>query len=73
MLIVIVVVVDWGRTLLTSQIFSVASYSEREKSDKFCSEALISALSSFMCCKAMTRDHGFTSLLKEVILRIFML
>ena len=30
-------------TLLTSQVISVAFYSEREKSDKFCSEALISA------------------------------
>ena len=29
--------------LLTSRVISVASYSEREKSDKFCSEALISA------------------------------
>ena len=30
-------------TLLTSQVISVAFYSEREKSDNFCSEALISA------------------------------
>ena len=29
-------------TLLISQVISVALYSEREKSDKFCSEALIS-------------------------------
>ena len=38
------VVVDLGFTTpLTSQVISVAFYSEREKSDKFCSEALISA------------------------------
>ena len=42
-LFVIVVVVLGFTTLLTSQIISVAFYSEREKSDKFCSEALISA------------------------------
>ena len=30
-------------TPLTSQVTSVAFYSEREKFDKFCSEALISA------------------------------
>ena len=41
---VVVVVVDLGfTTLLTSQVISVAFYREREKSDKFCSEALISA------------------------------
>ena len=28
----------------------------REKSDKFCSEALISAWDSFTCCKSSTRD-----------------
>ena len=40
----ILIVVDFGITmLLTSQVISVAFYSEREKSDKFCSEALISA------------------------------
>ena len=39
----VVVVVDLGfTTLLTSQVISVAFYIEREKSDKFCSEALIS-------------------------------
>ena len=39
-----VVVVDLGfTTLLTSQVISVSFYSEREKSDKFCSEALILA------------------------------
>ena len=30
-------------TLLTSQVISISFYNEREKSDKFCSEALISA------------------------------
>ena len=54
---VVVVVVDFGFTsLLTSQVISVAFYSEREKSDKFCSEALISAWGSFMCHKSTTRD-----------------
>ena len=38
----LVVVLDFT-TLLTSRVISVAFYSEREKSDKFCSEALISA------------------------------
>ena len=38
------IVLDLGfTTLLTSQVISVAFYSEREKSDNFCSEALISA------------------------------
>ena len=38
------VVVDWGFTThLTSQAICVAFYSEREKSDKFCSEAVISS------------------------------
>ena len=40
----IFVVVDLGFTmLLTSRVISVAFYSEHEKADKFCSEALISA------------------------------
>ena len=34
----------------------VASDKEREKSDKFCSEALISAWGSFTCRKSTTRD-----------------
>ena len=43
-LLFLLVIGDWGfTTLLTSQVISVAFYSEREKSDKFCSEALISA------------------------------
>ena len=38
------VVVDLGfTTLLTSQVISMTFYSEREKSDKFCSEVLVSA------------------------------
>ena len=41
--VVIVAVVLGFTTLLTSQVISVAFYSEREKADKFCSEALISA------------------------------
>ena len=49
------VVVNWGfPTLLTSQIISVAFYSEREKADKFCSEVLISAWGSFTCRKSTT-------------------
>ena len=48
---------DWDfTTLLTSQVISVAFYREREKSDKFCSEALISAWGSFTCRESMTRD-----------------
>ena len=60
----VVVVVDLGfTTLLTSQVISVALYSEREKYVKFCSEALISAWGSFPCRKYTTRDprHNFPS------------
>ena len=40
----VVVVVDLSFTmLLTSQVISITFYSERKKSDKFCSEALILA------------------------------
>ena len=42
-------------TLLTSKFISVAFSSEREKPDKFCSEALISAC-SFTSRKSTTRD-----------------
>ena len=42
--------------LLISQVISVAFYSEREKSEKFCSEALISAWGSFTYRKSTTRD-----------------
>ena len=37
-------------------IISVVFYSEREKSDKFCSEALLLAWGSFMCRKSTARD-----------------
>ena len=51
------VAVDLGfTTLLTSLVISDALYSEREKSEKFCSEALISAWGSFTCRKSTTRD-----------------
>ena len=43
-------------TLLTSQAISVAFFSEHEKSERFCSEALISAWGSFTCHKSTTRD-----------------
>ena len=43
-------------TILTSQVISVAFYSEREKSEKFCSVALISAWDSFTVRKSKTRD-----------------
>ena len=66
---VIKVVVDLDfTTLLTSQVISVAFYSEWETSDKFCSEALISAWGSSTCRKSTT--FGPTSLL---ILNIFTL
>ena len=52
----VVVLVLGFTTLLTSQVISVAFYSQRVKSDKFCSEALISAWGSFTCRKSTTRD-----------------
>ena len=58
---------------LNSQAICVAFYSECEKSDKFRSEALISAWGSFTCVKSTTRNPRFTFLPKEVILRIFTL
>ena len=62
----IVVVVDLGvATLLTSQVISVAFYSERKKSDKFCSETLISACGSFTAVNLLYGIHGFTSLPKD--------
>ena len=49
--------VDLGfTTRLTSQVISVAFYSEHEKSDKFCSEALILASGSFTCHKSTSQD-----------------
>ena len=50
------VVVLGFTTLLTSLGISIVFYSEREKSDKFCSEALITAWSSFTCRKSTRRD-----------------
>ena len=44
------------RHFLTSKVISVASDIEREKSNKFCSEALISAWGSFTYRKSTTRD-----------------
>ena len=44
------------RHFLRSYLISVASDIEREKFDKFCSEALISAWGSFTRCKSTTRD-----------------
>ena len=43
------------RHFLTSQVISIASDIEREKSDKFSSEAPISAWGSFTCRKSTTR------------------
>ena len=43
-------------TLLTSQVISITFYSEREKSDKVCSEALISVWGFFTCRKSTTWD-----------------
>ena len=42
---------------LTSQVISVAFYIEREKSDIFCLEVLISAWGYFTCRKYTTRDQ----------------
>ena len=47
-----VVVVQFFTSLLTSRVISVAFYSEREKSNKFCSESLFSAWGSFTCRKS---------------------
>ena len=49
--------VDLSFTMLsTSQVISVASYSERGNCDKFGSEALFSDWGSFTCRKSTTRD-----------------
>ena len=45
------------RHYLTSQVISVAFYIEREKSNKFCPEALVSAWGSFTCRKSTTGDQ----------------
>ena len=53
----LVTVVDFVfMMLLTSQVISVAFCNEREKTDKFYSEALISAWGSFTCRKSTRRD-----------------
>ena len=55
--VVVDAVLDLGfTTLVTSQLISVAFFSEREKSDKFCSGALNSAWDSFTCRRCTTRD-----------------
>ena len=55
--VVVVVVVYLGFTmLLTSQVIRVTFYSEREKPNKFCSEALILAWGSSSCNKSTSRD-----------------
>ena len=71
--VVVVVVVDLGLTTLLSQVISVAFYSEREKSEHFCSEALISAWRSFTCRTWRHGTYDFISLPKEVIPKIFTL
>ena len=43
-------------TLLTSQVISIAFYIEREKSNKYCLEALILTWDSFTCRKSTTRE-----------------
>ena len=53
---VVVVVILGFMMLSTSQVISITFYSEWEKSDKFCSEALILAWGSFTCRKSTTRD-----------------
>ena len=51
------VVVGLGfTTFLTSQVISIAFYSEHEKSDKFCSETQISAWGCFTSHKSTTWD-----------------
>ena len=52
--------VDLSFTMLsTSQVISVASYSERGNCDKFGSEALFSDWGSFTCRKSTTQDLRF--------------
>ena len=57
-----------GNDYLVCCVISVASDIERENADKFCSEALEVLLSAV---NLRHGTHGFTSLPKEVILRIF--
>ena len=57
----VVVVLDLGfTTLLTTQVIIVAFYSEREKTNKFYSEALISAWGSFTCRKSKISEGNHT-------------
>ena len=70
---VVVLAVLGFTTLLTSQVISVAFYRERQKSDKFCSEALIRLEVLLRAINLRHGTHGFTSLPKEVILRSFTL
>ena len=56
--VVVVVVVVWGfTTLVTSQVIGVTFYSEREKSDKFCSETWV----LLRAVNLRHGTHGFTS------------
>ena len=72
-LLLLVVVVLGFTMLLTSQVISIVSYSEREKSDKFCSEALFRLEVLLRAINLWHGTHGITSLPKEVILWIFTL
>ena len=73
-IVVVRVVVNLGfTTLLTSQVISVAFYSARVNSNKFCSEALISAWGSFTCRKSTTRDPRRYFPSEGSLLRIFTL
>ena len=60
-------------TLFTSQVIGVDFYNGREKSDKFCSEAQFRLEVISRAVNLRNGTHGFTSLPKEVILRIFTL
>ena len=61
------------RCSLTSQITNIALYIEREKPDKFCSEALILSWRSCTCHISTTQDQQLYFPPKEIILRIFTL
>ena len=68
---VVVVVVCGFTTLITFQDISISFYNEREKSDKFSSEAQFQLEVLLHAVNLRHGTQGFTSLLKEVILRIF--
>ena len=61
------------RHSLRPQVISVAFYIVREKSNKFSSEALFKVWGSFTCRNVRHGTYSFTSLPKEVTLRIFTL